>query len=188
MNVRFFMLQAQYRSTLDFSNDALKAAQKGYLKLVNGLRYIKKMEYPIELNSEIELKEEHKIEIDKAIQGTFDGINDDLNTAVSIAHLFNLLKKINQLYSGQLAYETVGEEGFNKLKSHFVLFIENILGLKEEINNQSDEILNGMLALYGEFKEKRKYDKIDQIRAYFKANKLVIKDMKTKIDWAYDEL
>jgi cysteinyl-tRNA synthetase len=46
MTVRFFMLQSQYRSTLDFSNDALKAAQKGYKKIANGLRIIKKLEYP----------------------------------------------------------------------------------------------------------------------------------------------
>ncbi len=185
MTTRFFILQAQYRSTLDFSNDALKAAQKGYTRLINGLRIIKKIQFVSEENT-LE-NEAIQAEIKKSISATYDAINDDLNTAVAIAQLFNLLKIINQLYTGQIKFAELGEQSFNDLKNHFIIFLENVLGLREEINNNVEEMANSMLELYAEFKEQKQYDKVDKIRAYFKANKLVIKDMKTKIDWAYEE-
>ncbi len=185
MTVRFFMLQSQYRSTLDFSNDALKAAQKGYRRLMNGLRIIKEMQFVPEENAVVD--ETHAGEIDQAIRGAYDGMDDDLNTSVAIAHLFTLLKKINQLYAGQLAFGALGEAGFERLKTGFVTFIEDILGLKQEHDAGLDAMTAGMLDLYREFKTQKQYDKVDQIRAYFKQNGLVIKDMKTRIDWAYEE-
>ncbi|MFD1819983.1 cysteinyl-tRNA synthetase [Pseudarcicella hirudinis] len=185
MTVRFFMLQSQYRSTLDFSNDALKAAQKGYLRLINGLRIMKGLEYVSEEGVDIE--EKHVAEIQKGVQGCYDGLNDDLNTAVAIAGLFNLVKKINQLYTGQLKSSQIGEETFKLLKDTFIGLIEEVLGLHEEKNSNIDAFASGMLELYREYKEARQYDKVDQIRTYFKSNGLVIKDMKTRIDWAYEE-
>lgn len=185
MTVRFFMLQSQYRSTLDFSNDALKSSQKGYKRLINGLRIIKNMAYIAD--DSVEIEEKHILEIEKGIQGCYDGLNDDLNTAVTIAGLFNLLKKINQLYMGQVQTAQIGEIAFNNLKAKFTLIIENILGILEEKNNSMESLAQGMLSLYKEYKEAKQYDKIDEIRTYFKANGLVIKDMKTRIDWAYEE-
>jgi cysteinyl-tRNA synthetase len=185
MTVRFFMLQSQYRSTLDFSNDALKAAQKGYKRLINGLRIVKNLQY---VTDESEgMNEEHVAEIQKGIQGCYDGLNDDLNTAVTIAGLFVLVKKINQLYMGQVKFSQIGEENFNLLKEKFVLIIEDVLGIIEEQSTSIDAFATGMLNLYKEHKEAKQYDKIDEIRTYFKANGLVIKDMKTRIDWAYEE-
>ena len=185
MTVRFFMLQSQYRSTLDFSNDALKAAQKGYKRLINGLRIIKNLEYIAD--DSVAIDEVQMAEIDKGIQGCYDGLNDDLNTAVTIAGLFVLVKKINQLYMGQVQFAQIGEEKFNLLKEKFVLIIEDVLGIIEEQSTSVDAFATGMLNLYKEHKEARQYDKIDEIRTYFKANGLVIKDMKTRIDWAYEE-
>ncbi|MDZ7898791.1 MAG: cysteine--tRNA ligase [Arcicella sp.] len=185
MTVRFFMLQSQYRSTLDFSNDALKAAQKGYKRLINGLRIVKNLQYVADESEGI--SEEHIAEIQKGIQGCYDGLNDDLNTAVTIAGLFTLVKKINQLYMGQVKFSQIGEENFNLLKEKFVLIIEDVLGIIEEQSTSIDAFATGMLNLYKEHKEAKQYDKIDEIRTYFKANGLVIKDMKTRIDWAYEE-
>ena len=185
MTTRFFILQAQYRSTLDFSNEALKSAQKGYTRLINGLRIIKKIQYVPE--SGIDQNSNHQTEIQKSITASYEAINDDLNTAVAIAQLFNLLKYINQLYTGQIKFAELGEETFDSLKNHFIVFIEEVLGLKEELNDNVEQMANSMLELYAEFKEQKQYDKVDKIRAYFKSNRLVIKDMKTKIDWAYEE-
>jgi cysteinyl-tRNA synthetase len=185
MTVRFFMLQSQYRSTLDFSNEALKAAQKGYKRIANGLRIIKGMEF--EADSTSELAQEQIVEIDSAIQGCYDGMNDDLNTAVTISHLFTLLKKINQLHTGQLAFGQIGEETFDRLKTNYINFLEQVLGLREEFPSDQEALIKGMLALYSNFKEKREYDKVDEIRASFKAMGLLVKDMKTRIDWAYEE-
>ncbi|MEA5402392.1 cysteine--tRNA ligase [Arcicella sp. DC2W] len=185
MTVRFFMLQSQYRSTLDFSNDALKAAQKGYKRLINGLRIVKNLEYIAD--ESIAIDEKQVSEVEKGIQNCYDGLNDDLNTAVAIAGLFNLVKKINQLYMGQVQTAQLGESTFNLLKESFVAIIENVLGLVEEPNENIEAFAKGMLSLYREYKEAKQYDKVDEIRGYFKANGLVIKDMKTKIDWAYEE-
>ncbi|MDR6563852.1 MULTISPECIES: cysteine--tRNA ligase [unclassified Arcicella] len=185
MTVRFFMLQSQYRSTLDFSNEALKAAQKGYKRLINGLRIIKNIEYLAD--DLIAVDEKHVLEVEKGIQACYDGLNDDLNTAVAIAGLFNLVKKINQIYMGQLQTAQLGEQVFTSLKESFIAIIENVLGLIEEPNENIEAFAKGMLSLYREYKEAKQYDKVDEIRGYFKANGLVIKDMKTKIDWAYEE-
>lgn len=183
MTVRFFMLQSHYRSTLDFSNDALKAAQKGYRRLANGLRVSKAMTYQ---PGEGTIDDAKQKDIRQAIQQFYDAMNDDLNTAVGIAQLFTLLKYINMLYLNQLQASALGEEVFTLLKESFVTFMQDVLGLLEEgIDNQP--VLEGLLTLYREYKEQRQYDKVDQIRSYFKAQGLAIKDMKHQIDWAYEE-
>jgi cysteinyl-tRNA synthetase len=179
------MLQSQYRSTLDFSNEALKAAQKGYKRIANGLRIIKGMEFEADNSQAIDA--EQIAEIDAAIQGCYDGMNDDLNTAVTISHLFTLLKKINQLHTGQLTFAQLGQDVFDRMKTNYINFLEQVLGLREEFPANQEALINGMLALYASFKEKREYDKVDEIRASFKAMGLLVKDMKTRIDWAYEE-
>ena len=184
MTVRFFMLQSHYRSTLDFSNEALKAAQKGYKRLMNGLRVAKELVY----NSidGVEADEKKQDEIRKAVQGFYDAMNDDLNTAVGLANLFTLLKYVNMIYMNQLQTAALGEEVFELLQQSFVTFIEDVLGLKEE-KSEGMGIADGMLTLYRQYKEQKQYDKVDQIRSYFKNQGLVIKDMKHRIDWAYEE-
>jgi cysteinyl-tRNA synthetase len=184
MTVRFFMLQSQYRSTLDFSNDALKGSQKAYRRLINGLRIVKTLEFE---TSETPIDEKKKSEIDKAIIAFYDAINDDLNTAVAVAQLFTLLKYINMIYMNQLAPAALGKDTFEALKSNFVLFFEDILGLKEEKLGNDESVINGMLTLYKEYKANQQYDKVDQVRAYFKGNNMTIKDMKHRIDWAWEE-
>jgi cysteinyl-tRNA synthetase len=100
--------------------------------------------------------------------------------------LFNMLKYINMLYLNQLVPAALGEDGFSALKNNFITFTEEILGLIEE-RSENDAVLNGMLDLYREYKAAQQYEKVDQIRSYFKAQNLVIRDMKHRIDWAYEE-
>ncbi len=184
MTVRFFMLQSQYRSTLDFSNDALKAAQKGYKKLANGIRLAKMLTYTHE--DGVNADEAKKADIEKSIEGFYHAMNDDLNTAVAFANLFNMLKYINMLNTGQLKSVALGEAVFTSLKEKFVVFFEDVLGLKEELA-EGHAILDGMLKMYREFKLSQNYEKVDEIRSYFKNQGLVIRDTKTRIDWAYEE-
>jgi len=184
MTVRFFMLQSHYRSTLDFSNDALKAAQKGYRRLANGLRVIKLMTY--QDDASVSVDETKQEDIRKAVQQFYEAMNDDLNTAVGIAQLFTLLKYVNMVYLGQLRGAELGNDVFTLLKTSFVIFLQDVLGLTEE-GTDNQPVLEGLLTLYREYKEQRQYDKVDQIRSYFKAQGLAIKDMKHQIDWAYEE-
>ncbi|RRA98706.1 cysteine--tRNA ligase [Larkinella rosea] len=184
MTVRFFMLQSHYRSTLDFSNEALKAAHKGYKRLANGLRIAKMLTYTAA--DDVAVDEKKQQEIQKAIDDFYSALNDDLNTAVGIAQLFALLKYVNMLYLNQLQPAALGEEVFTQLKDSFIQFMESVLGLIEE-KTESNAVLEGMLTLYREYKEQKQYNKVDQVRSYFKAQGLAIKDMKHRIDWAYEE-
>jgi len=184
MTVRFFMLQSQYRSTLDFSNEALKASQKAFRRLINGLRISKTLVYE---SADIPQDEKKVLDIQKAIQNFYDALNDDLNTAVAVAQLFTLLKYVNMIYMNQLASAALGEETFQHLLQSFQIFIEEILGLKEEKNESDEAVLQGMLTLYREYKATQQYDKIDQIRTFFKSNGMVVKDLKHRIDWAWEE-
>jgi cysteinyl-tRNA synthetase len=183
MTVRFFMLQSQYRSTLDFSNEALKAAQKGYKRLANGLRLAKILKY----TEEEVAPDEKKIEdIEKSVQGFYDAMNDDLNTSVAIASLFNMLKYVNMLNMNQVKAAALGQSTFSLLLDSFVLFSETVLGLKEELS-EGHAVLDGMLNLYREYKAAQNYEKVDEIRSYFKLQGLVIRDSKLRVDWAYEE-
>lgn len=184
MTIRYFILTAHYRSTLDFSNDALQAAQKGYKKLINGLRISKLLKYEA---GEAEKDEEQIAQVEQIITNAYRAMDDDFNTAQAIGHLFNLLKKINSMYTGQLKSAVFGEEIFKKLIDTFNTFVSDILGLIEEKSDNQNEMLNLLLQLYTEAKTARDYTKVDEIRAGLKGIGFVVKDMKDKIDWAYEE-
>lgn len=184
MTIRYFILTAHYRSTLDFSNEALQAAQKGYKKLINGLRISKLLKFE---GSDIPQDEEQIKQVEQLIDNAYRAMDDDFNTAQAIGHLFNLLKKINSMYTGQLKSAVFGEEVFNKLIETFSTFVSDILGLIEEKSDTQNEMLNLLLQVYSEAKTARNYTKVDEIRAGLKAIGFVVKDMKDKIDWAYEE-
>lgn len=185
MTIRFFMLQSHYASTLDFSNEALNAAQKGYKKLANGLRLIKSYEYPEGKSEDLNQKQVEQIE--KLCDNCYHAMNDDFNTALTIGHLFNLVKKVNSIQTGQLKFEEIGEATFSRMKHTFVAFTEDILGLKLEIPLSSETLLEVILDEYKSAKEAKDYAKVDILRAKLKDEGVVVKDMKTGIDWAFEE-
>ncbi|MEP0366583.1 MAG: cysteine--tRNA ligase [Cyclobacteriaceae bacterium] len=185
MTIRFFMLQSHYASTLDFSNDALNAAQKGYIKLVNALRYIKSQEF--DASDETSPDDKQCEQIKKICENCHHAMNDDFNTALTIGHLFNLVKKINSIHTGQLKHGQLGAEVFDLMKKTFVAFTEDILGLKLESNLEAEKLVSVILSEYQQAKEARNYDKVDELRAEMKELGVVVKDMKTRIDWAFEE-
>lgn len=185
MAVRFFMLQSHYSSTLDFSNDALKAAAKGYKKMINGLVLSKKLKF-VE-DSSVEINEKTVSQINGIIDNCYRSLNDDFNTPQAIAHIFNLLKKINSISTGNLKCGEIGEDVFNKLIDTFVTLIEDVLGLKEEKPADAEGMINIIIDLYIQAKEARDYDKVDEIRAGLKKQGVVLKDSKESVSWAYEE-
>ncbi|SMD35399.1 cysteinyl-tRNA synthetase [Reichenbachiella faecimaris] len=185
MTTKFFMLQSHYASTLDFSNEALGAAQKGYRKLMNGLKTLRGMS--ADGVSEAELNEKAIQQINSLCDNCYRAMNDDFNTALTIGHLFNLLKKINSIHTGVLSIGEIGTETFDRMKLTFETFVLNVLGLKEESNVDFDGLISVLLNVYKEAKEAKDYDKVDEIRNGLKAQGVVLKDMKTGIDWAYEE-
>ena len=185
MIVRFFMLQTHYRSTLDLSNQALSAAAKGYKKLANGLRIIKKLQHP---GNELDTSSgQADQQINQLCDNCYHAMNDDFNTAKAIAHLFNILKKVNSIHNGHLEFTEMTKETFERMKSTFLGFVEDVLGLKEERPSDLDPLLSIVLNTYQEAKSDKNYDKVDAIRKQLKDQGIVLKDMKTGIDWAYEE-
>lgn len=184
MTIRFFILQAHYRSTLDFSNDALKAANKAYRKVMNGAKMLDGLTYSEEV---VEHDEKLEEEIKKILDDCYKGLLDDFNTAVTLASIFNLIKKINVFYLQQKSTAVISKELFEDVKKTFTVLVTDVLGLKDEKDINAEGLIYGLLDLYKEAKENKQYDKVDQIRAYFKKQGLAIKDMKHGIDWAYEE-
>lgn len=185
MTVKFFMLQSHYSSTLDFSNEALRAAQKGYRKIINGLNIVKKLHFPSEV--ERNLDQNAIKQIDQLCDNCHRAMNDDFNTALTIGHLFNILKKINSLHTGNLSMGALGEETFNRLKETYIAFVEDILGLKEEIPGDFHQFIATLLSVYKRAKEEKDYDEVDFIRNQLKTMGIIVKDMKSGIEWAYEE-
>jgi len=185
MTVRFFMLQSHYSSTLDFSNDALKAASKGYRKMINGLVLAKNMEY--RSDGDIAINELQVSQVNSLIEDCYKAMNDDFNTAKTIAALFNVLKKINMLSTGALKFGELGPEAFTKLTGSFIALVDNVLGLKEEKPADVEGILGIVIDLYKQAKATKDYAKVDEIRAGLKQYGVVLKDMKESVGWAYEE-
>jgi cysteinyl-tRNA synthetase len=187
MTIRFFILQAHYRSTLDFSNDALKAAEKAYKRIINGLRSLRQMHHPgIILNINTELTER----IDNAQKQAYDGMADDMNTAIAMASLFELLKIVNSLKGGQISWETISLDAFERLKTTYITFVEEIFGLLEEKGKTADTLdflMDAILESYKNAKDRKDYPLVDQIRAQIKSEGIVIKDSKTGVTWDYEE-
>lgn len=185
MTIRFFVLQAQYRGTLDFSNEALVAASKAYKKIINGLRVVKQLTQdntaPINVNAPL------NEEIISLCEDCFAGLNDDFNTAATLASLFNLLKKINSFQAKTVDIQTIAASTMALVQKTYIDIVENILGLIEEKVADSSGFMDGLMELYSEAKVQKDYAKIDKIRAYFKAEGVIIKDSKTAVDWQYEE-
>jgi len=184
MTVRFFMMQSHYASTLDFSNEALLAAQKGYRKLINGLKVLNQLTYE---NDGSEINEKVLTQVNQLCDNCYRAMNDDFNTALTIGHLFNLLKKINSLHTGGLKFGEIGEEAFNRMRDTFKTFILDILGLKVEKSFDPENMLDILVDMYKDAKNRKDYDKVDEIRSKLKGEGVVLKDMKTGVDWAYEE-
>ncbi len=184
MTLRFFMLQTHYRSTMDLSDEAFQAAKKGYLKMMNGLKAARQLSYPE--GSETPNEKQQK-QVESIIQSVYRGMNDDFNTASAIAGLFNLLKKINSIHTGQLDPLALGKELFDKAIQTYTTFVVDVLGLREEQPADLHPMMELLLNEYQEAKSQKAYEKVDKIRAGLKNMGIAVKDMKDRIDWAYDE-
>ncbi len=185
MTIRFFVLQAHYRSTIDFSNEALQAAHKGYKRLINSLTILNKLQYPENPSTEPNAKMEKQVS--GFCDNAFRGMNDDVNTAKVLGQLSNMVKKINTFFLNPGEMEKISRETFDYLANTYRTFVTDILGLVEEPVEDAQALIEGLLEVYADAKAKKDYDTVDRIRAYFQSSGLIIKDLKNGIDWAYQE-
>ena len=177
MTVRFFMLQSHYSSTLDFSNEALSAAEKGYKKLNAALAAIKSMTAAEKSNPDKEVNEQ----LLSLVAQCYQFMSDDFNTAKTLAVLFEMSSRINDLKSGNLDLSKIDAHTFNEFKAAFVGFMEDVLGLREE-SAQDDKLLDGTVKVLIELRKKartdRNYALSDKIRDDLKAIGVQLKDGK----------
>ncbi|MFD2719493.1 cysteine--tRNA ligase [Hymenobacter monticola] len=199
MVVRFFLLQAHYRSPVDVSDDALQAARKGYRKLMNGLRLVEQWigglvdERTGEVAAEEATATTHQPANSPAHQllalaaKPAEFLNDDLNTPRAVAALFDLLKRFNTLAANPAALAEVGPAALAQAAGTYRTFVQDVLGLSDEPRANVEELLALTLGFYSEAKADKAYDKVDQIRAALKGQGIVIKDTKAGVEWAYSE-
>jgi len=183
MTIRFFILQAHYRSVIDFSVNSLNFARLKYIKFINGLKFIKNLYY--KKNNDFKADEDLSDKIKIECNNCYNAINDDFNIPKLISYLFTLLKYINKIQDGLLDISIINESSFNLLKKTYIIFLEDILGLLEE-NNFSKDLLSILLNVYKKEKMLKNYSIVDYIRFELKSNGIILKDMKNNIDWIYN--
>ncbi len=194
MTLRFFFLQAHYRSPIDLSDEALQAARKGYRKLMNGLRLLDKLVVAgAEVSGEEVKSEEVKGPPSPAQQlrnlaaKPFAFLDDDLNTPRAVAAVFDLLKRLNTLAAKPEELTEVGPAALAEAAAAYRTLVLDVLGLRDEPRANTEDLLGLTLGFYQEAKATKAYDKVDQIRAALKEQGIVIKDTKTGVEWAYSE-
>ena len=176
MTIRFFMLQAHYRSTLDFSNEALQASEKGLERLMKAVAKIETL--PISAISSVNISE--------LSANCFAAMADDMNSPIAMSYLFEGVKMINSVADGKSTI-TAGDR--EALQSLFNAFVFDIFGLKsedQEISGNS-EILNEVVGLLMKLRTEAKANKdwatSDKIRNELMAIGFDIKDGKEGVSW-----
>ena len=174
MTIRFFILQAHYRSTVDFSNEALQAAEKGMTKLMAALDTLEN----------IEVTDSSTLNIEDYKTKFYEAINDDFNTPILIAHLFEAVKQINSIAAGKGNLDTQSKEALTALMNDFCF---DILGLKKmETGNQdglTDEVMDVVLGLRKMAKENKDWTTADFIRDELGKLNITVKDSKEGASW-----
>jgi cysteinyl-tRNA synthetase len=180
MTIRFFILQAHYRSTLDFSNEALQGAEKGLKKLLSGIETLQKI-IPSETS------DSSGSTIRQLMEGCYQAMNDDFNSPMVIANLFEGVRIINSVWDKK---ENISLPDLELLKNMFQVFIFDILGLKEESSEDQNDVVKGLmdlvLTIRKEVREKRDFSTSDQIRDALQNLKITVKDTKEGAVWSID--
>jgi cysteinyl-tRNA synthetase len=174
MTIRFFILQAHYRSTLDFSNEALQAAEKGLKKLFAAINAIEKLP----------LSDKSTSSIPELRQKCYEAMNDDFNSPIAIAHLFEGVRIINSVKDKS---ETLTKEDSEILKMTMYDFVFEILGLKEEEAGASGKLTEGLMktiiAVRQKARENKDFATSDMIRDRLAELSIKIKDTKDGAEW-----
>lgn len=174
MAVRFFMLQAHYRSTLDFSNEALEAAEKGFKRLMNAISLLPKLKA-----SDIE----NKAEIQDIKLRCYAAMNDDFNSPVLIAELFEGVRLINSAYDWKIQ---LSQEDIDELQKMMQNFVFDILGLKDDSIDDSEDfekLMELVINLRIEAKSNKDYATSDRIRKGLESMGIQLQDNKDTTLW-----
>jgi cysteinyl-tRNA synthetase len=182
MVVRFFILQTQYRSTLDFSNEALQAAEKGLKRLWEAHEKLRDMSWKSGVGSqESGMDAELDAKVKKLVTEFHEFMNDDFNTAKVMANMFEIVPVINSMKDKTIPVSAVSKEAFELLQKQMKVFIEEILGLKSVSENDNEKLKGLMDLLIGirkDAKSKKDFATSDKIRNQLAQLGILLKDEK----------
>lgn len=174
MAIRFFILQAHYRSTLDFSNEGLKAAEKGFQRMMAAVALLPKLK----------ASGTSTVNVAEIKTALYAAMNDDLNTAITIAALFDAVRMINSIYAGN---EKISAADLAALSQLMHAFVFDILGFVEEEvsdSNNLDGVLQILIGLRAEAKARRDFATSDKIRDELIRVNIQLKDEKDGTTWS----
>ncbi len=173
MTVRFFMLQAHYRSTLDFGNDAMEASEKGFKRLMNAYGLLKNLKASATT----------EVQIQPILDNCYAAMNDDFNSPVLIAELFEASRIVNSVYDKKLK---IDQPNLDLLNTLMKVFIEDVLGLKNEqaANDDLPKILDLIVTLRNEAKTNKDYATSDKIRNGLQSIGFQLNDSKEGTNWS----
>ena len=180
MTIRFFILQAHYRSTVDFSSEALEAAEKGFKRLMKSLEII----------DDIKPSDQTTFSFKDLEVKSREAMNDDFNSPIVISQLFEASRIINSLKEGS---EKITSQDLEELKRFFKSFTVDILGLEpeEKVKEKNDELLaavvENILKIRQEAKQNKDFQTADKIRDALKEAGITVKDRKDGADWSLEE-
>ena len=176
MTIRFFILQAHYRSTVDFSNEALQASEKALQRMLEGWDNLSKIE-PAEVST---------VDVKTIRERCYEAMNDDLSTPIVISHLFEAVKIINTVLAGGA---TLSAEDSAHLKETFRIFLFDIMGIREEAavseegNEAYHKAVDLLLDVRKEAKARKDWTTSDYIRDRLSEIGFEIKDTKEGVEW-----
>ena len=188
MVVRFLMLQTHYRSTLDLTDKALIAAEKGYKRLMDAnklLQALNSEDGSTSDNNELDTK------VNKLIEDLFEDMSSDFNTPKALSRLFELVPVINSINDGKIKIDDIGMNTIQKLKEVFHQFIFQIFGLKDELESASNgkgNPISGLMEIIIELRKEARQNKdwatADKIRDGLNELNILLKDGKEGTSWS----
>lgn len=177
--IRFFILQAHYRSTLDFSNEALQAAEKG----------LRRLSQANDILQQLKTSGKSSVDISKIRQGCYDAMNDDFNSPVAIAHLFDAVRIINAVNDGK---ETLAEMDVEALQDTFRVFFAEVFGLDSgqqlQLKSQTEtvgKLMDIILDIRQQARVKKDWATSDMIRDTLEKTSIRVKDGKDGATWEF---
>src|SRR6478672_7841890 len=176
MTVRFFILQTHYRSTLDFSSEALVAAEKGLKRLWEGYEILQKI--PVDVSKDAAIDKELDSTLSKLVGELDEFMNDDFNTAKVLANLFEIVPVINSIKEGLISASAISPPTLELVKNSFKTYLEDIFGMKSISEN--NEKLNGVMELLIDIRKasraKKDFATSDKIRNQLNELGILLKD------------
>jgi cysteinyl-tRNA synthetase len=179
MTIRFFILQTQYRSTLDFSNEALVAAEKGLKRLWEAYEWIQKLTVDSGQLTAKDAALDKKV--NELITEFAEFMNDDLNTAKVLANMFELVPVINGIKDNHIAADALSSKTMALMQQQMKLYLEEVMGLKGISGAEDDKfkaVMNLLLQIRWEAKSKKDFVTSDKIRKELSAIGIQLKDEK----------